>query len=169
MNRRGSTLAEVLVAGSIMVLITGVLSLIYRQSITVQKSQQQKSDIFQVVLIASSKLRADLGGARIIKPSPGQQLGYLEYKLPLRDPDTGRVQIDAQGEVVWEDPSRLELDAEGKLILSGPNPRTLAELGEDADLLSYRVDNRVMLVTLTVVDNGIVRAMPLTFYLSNQP
>ncbi len=151
----GTTLAELMVAGSLLLMILGFLILFYRTAIQLEGRDDAKSDVYRAMLVGSSTLRAEMLGARIIHPLPSKKSDTLIYR--------------ARGELSSEISVRLE---DGNLIRQeGSDQVLLGRLGSDSTLEVQRVNERLLLVKINALDRKthIGYSLPMTFSLRNQP
>lgn len=158
---RGTTLVEVMVAGSLMLMLLGILVLFYRLALQLEGRDAAKSDVYRAMLVGSATLRSEMFGARVIHPLPPQR-GKKAQK-------SSSLVYRAHGELSSEVTIRLE---NGTLIRQeGTTQTLLGHLGQDATLEVERVNARLLVVKINALDRKthIGYSLPMTFSLRNQP
>ncbi len=152
---RGTTLVEVMVAGTLVLMVLGILILFYRMALQLEGRDEAKSDVYRTMLVGSATLRSEMFGARVIHPLPSKKSSYLVYR--------------AHGELSSEVTIRLE---NGTLIRrEGTTQSLLGHLGQDATLEVERVNARLLVIKINALDRKthIGYDLPMTFSLRNQP
>lgn len=176
MNRRGLSLAEVLVAGAIFVGLAFLVLLIMTMGQRSHRLSETHSDAYRTALVALEKIRAEIRGG-IVLSAAGPR---LEYKYIPRGEG---VVLDFTGHPIYAGPAVLRLD--GTVIVReeqpGPDPADLevtqlVDLGEGGELEFEMESGRVLRVRVRAVrpdpqdrERDIAYQQSLKIYLDNQP
>ena len=155
MKRRllsGASLAEVLVAGSIFLLLSGVLYLSLRMALFADKKSESNSDAYRACLLGMTHLQRELRASKVV--SVEEDGSVLEFQVMERDDDYNPV-VDSTGNPVWSSQvSKVLLDEDGRLTLErGTDRRVLAHLGDGAKLSLTQVSLKVLRIELTAERN----------------
>lgn len=173
-RRRGSTLADVLVASGLFVLVLSFVVLSLRTGRAALAKTDVHSETFRTAATANDLIRADLQGARVEGVGDGT---VLTYRHALRV--GGVPQVQASGALSYASSTvTVACDAAGSLVrteVATGKRRLLARLGSGGSARFELLDrNRLRVTVLAVVvsDTGTrlsSHEIQSETYLSNQP
>lgn len=166
-RNRGLTIAEVLVASAIMIVISGIVLAVFRTTYKLHGKGENKSDLSRRINIAAARLRQEMRGARIVSPASGVG-SVLVYQLPLME--DGLMKLGPDGSLQWGTPQTMRLKS-GELTVEVPSesPRVLTRLSESSSLEFDRNDDNLLIIRLVAKEGDDEYRVPMTFYLGNQP
>lgn len=145
------TIAEVLVAATILGLLTGVGILLLKMGATSRQQQDRNLESYTQGRQAVARLRREMRGAKVLEPTLEENVaGVLVYSYPLLVDDV--LQVDAAGRTKWAGEARIFQDGNSLKLekpLGGP-AQLLARL-EDGE---FRAERTPSFVTLTVKVGG---------------
>ena len=172
---RAVTLVEVLVAGVVLLLLTGALYQSLTMTVKASLKSSNTSDAYRACALAQSHLRQELRGARVVGVGDGTS---LEYQKLQTDEAGTPVVLNAAGEPAWSPAvSLISLDSEGRLILQGEaGSRVLARLGNKGAVSFSQPSNNILHMELVAENqksqgdstrSGLYRTR-MQLYLANQ-
>lgn len=138
---KGVTLVEVLVAGTVLLLLTGALYGSLRITLAANRKSDSSSDAYRACMLGLAHLQRELRGARLESVSGSE----LSFRTLERDADNNPVVLNADGTPSWSSTlSRVYLDPEGRLILENADTRILASLGNSGSITFSQPSSNIL-------------------------
>ena len=168
---RGLTLAEVLVASGVMLLLMVATLSIYFQARAAQQKTDVHSDAFRTVALAHEKITEALRGSRVLQPSYDPQNLAPTTVLQLQPPqltDDDLPQVNADGSLVRSSANEL-LVSEGKLTRrQGTTEQVVLALGAGGQVEFQRLATDLLRVRVRAQAGATVYESYSEHYLGNQ-
>lgn len=146
----GLTLAEVLIASALFLLVSAVLMMTLRASQGHLKKNDEHSEALRACLIAAEHLRSELGTAWVETPGIGEEAPQVVYRQPLHGTD-GLVRVGPTGDIFWGPTRTVSLVNDRLMRDQGGDQRILCRLGSGATVNFKRTSQT--LLEATVVSN----------------
>ncbi len=144
-DRRAVTLLELVLVCVFVSMLSIVMFLATRGSLTSQQKAWVTQDAQEAVHLAVSRLREELQGARVESPGLDETASALSYqKVQLVD---SQVVLDSSGAPVWQGPFQITSDAQGRVVTSREN-RLLSRLGDGSHLEFARPSEHSLRISL---------------------
>jgi len=172
------TLVEILVAGSIFLVLAGCLILLYQVGLGARRKQEAQRRPHKAATLCLSYLRSELKVVQLLSPSalsPLPEAGpvsELRYRRPALDRP---LELDSAGIPLWSQVCRLVFEEDRKLwrYLDQPvgPPRALVYLGSGGELSFTRINDQLLSCQLRADFGESVPPLDWqqNFLLSNQP
>ena len=137
---RGTTLPELLVATTLLFVLTGAIYLCVQVSRTNEDHMDERKKALRACLVGMEHIRGQLENGTVLNPLVGTSAGQLDFLAPEYDAG-GRIVLGPMGDIAWSStPSSIFLRAH-ELILSGASgERSLAQLGQAGQSPTFSVD-----------------------------
>lgn len=142
----------------------GMLSVVFVMAMNTSRQASQKneehSDDQRACLLALTRLRQELRGARVMIPSVGVTHHLLRYRRLQLAPE-GHPVVTTSGEPSWGPVITCSMQAGGRYLSNESPPEILAQLGDGATLQFTRVHQNVLEVNIQTDQGRVVSRVAL--------
>ncbi len=142
----------------------GMLSIVFVMAMGVSRDANRQndehSDSQRACLLALTKLRQELRGARVMIPGVGSTHHLLRYRHLSLAPG-GHPVVTISGEPSWGPVITCSMQAGGRYLSNESPPKILAQLGEGASLQFTRVHQKVLEVDIQTDQGRVVSRVAL--------
>lgn len=174
MRRRGATLIEVMVVGTVFFGLLLTIWLIYESTVKVERSISLKSDVDRTLMTAVRHVDSALKSSRLLQPSDFTSpapVTSIELRPLLLDA-AGEPLVTAEGLPEWGDPFTIVFENH-ELVRVGTQRRSFGNFGTLGSVTFTRTSKTMLEMAVIVEKEGFrdeksTRAMTFPFRLFNQ-
>ncbi len=157
LHRKGATLIEVMVVGSIFFVMLAAIVAIYLSTIRAERVIGVKSEVDRTVMAAVRHVDAAVKSAQLLQPDDYADDPQYTETIELRSLKTqadGTPMVTAEGLPEWEDPFTITFENE-QLVRLNPEKRVFATLGANGYIRFIRPTKEMLEMEVKVEKEGV--------------
>jgi hypothetical protein len=149
---RGLSLVEVMVAGSLLFMLSMVLYWVMIYAHADQRKHSSATTGQRAVGLALTRIEQRMLTARVQAPAVASgPVDQLVFEYVDIDEATGELRTEPDGDPIWNGPATMSLDAPSgvlRIIEAGEPPQVVANLGPTGEVKFERLGLRLLQVTV---------------------